>query len=341
MIDQPILVSIPDLDKDPLIRNQEKRVCPAGKLNAQTKTKNVIDEALKRGSTTMSKMSEDLKQKLKLTKDIDFMMMKKIGDSVHSDYFHQPESAFIDFTSNLGNYVTNMNALNHMSVNLDSRFIKLMLSNLLKEILKFLADKVNDPATHKRKFVFYSLHDTNISPLIMYLGMVDLDCNLRQVYTHEVIGCEQKPPFASSVIFELARDAAGNPAIFFRYNGQYRDICSGVIPPPFEKVPCSLQALADRLKDAMVKHDSELLEFCGLHMSEHEKNDEKILSNLVIEKTIKKDRRGEGASILFTHWDTSILCVAIFVLTGMMFKYKSESNERLRLLKKVNPNQDN
>lgn len=325
------------MDKDLLFKYHKESSCPTGKSNSKETSHHLIEDALFKGKEVMKKIANDLKTKLKISKDIDFKMMKVIGDSAHSDYFHQPNSPLLDMKDTLGNYVSNINAINHMSVYLDKRFIKVVLSNLLKEILKFMGDKVKDGVKHKRKFVSYSMHDTNLSPLIMYLGIVDFECNLRQVQTHEVIGCAHKPPYASSVIFELAKNSHGEHAVFFRYNGQYRDVCSGKFPPPIDKVPCTLEKLAERLKDAMMEEDTEMHEFCGMDKTEFlvqgkNKSSQESPENSSSspKKLISKD---EAISGLFTYMDTALLIFAVLILSALVYKYKRQSEERLKLLR--------
>lgn len=334
-----MLISVPDLDKDLLFKYHKENICPTGKDNSKAASKDLIEDALLKGKDIMQKFAHELKVKLKLSKDVDFKLMKIVGDSAHSDFFHQPESSLLDMTQQLGNYVSNINAINHLAVYLDKRFIKVVISNLMKEILKFMEDRIKDPIKHKRKFVFYSTHDTNLSPLIMYLGIVDFNCNLKQIQTHEVIGCAHKPPYASSVIFELAKNENNEHAIFFRYNGIYRDICSGKFPPPVDKVPCTLEKLAERLKDATMEEETELHEFCGVEKPSFFKPESKTASKETkIDQTFgetKDDARKKNQNGLFSNYDTALLLFAVIVLSALVYKYKSKSDEHLRMLRQI------
>lgn len=356
---QPILISIPDIDKDLLFNNHKEDVCPVGKENSKLASNKNIKEAMNKGNELMDRYARELKDKLNLTDDIDFMMMKHIGDSLHSDYFHQPESSFLDINSDLGNYVTNINSVNHLSVYMDKKYIKVVVSNLLKEIFKFLADKIANPESDRKKLVYFSMHDTNISPILMYLGIIDFNCNLDQISTTARLPCTGKPPYASSIIFELVRQADSQHVIYFRYNGVYLDVCSGVMPPPASRLPCTLDRLTDRFADAVSDASDDgycVTKMCDGYVDVSDGVEDGGVGNRGDGKgvggkgvgdgkhkkaggdgVIGEDRSGSGEqkTLIITHWDMSLLCVAIFVLSGMVFKYKSECNKRVRLLKRV------
>lgn len=336
----PILINAPELDKDPLLKNHKDDLCPGGKKKALGTSKNLIEQTIFQGKDVFEKFSKELKTKFKIAHELDHKMIKMIGDVAISDYFHRPDSPILDLKDPLGNYVQNINTLHHLAVSLDKTFIKVVVTNLVKEITKVLSNKATKPNSHKEKFVLYSMHDTNMSPLLMHLGIPDFNCNLKQILTHEIQDCVHKPPYAANVIFELGVNKQGEFAVFFRYNGEYRDICSGKFPPPIDKVPCPLDRLVDRLKGVHAEHPTELYDFCGIELVPvvTQKNLEKKDESVPVQE--KKSDSNEFArerpsSGFFTRADTILLCISIFILSAMVFKYKSDSNERLRMIRKL------
>jgi hypothetical protein len=239
-------------------------MCPEGKERAKSEFMTKVHYGLKEGSELLGKNWDLLKNKVLFEADLTFEVLKKIGDSAHADYFHRPEGPFLDLKDSLGNYVVNINSLHHYSPYTDKTYTRIAIYNFFKSLTTFMVEKKHNPEKFKKKYILYSGHDTNISPILMYFGLPDVGCNLKQLLTHEVMDCVHKPPFASSVAFELAVNSQGDYFVFFRYNGQYYDVCSGFVPPAMNKIACPLEKFLEITDKA--KFDDERLvdEFCGI-----------------------------------------------------------------------------
>ncbi len=58
-----------------------------------------------------------------------------------------------------------------------------------------------------KKLSAYSVHDSNIVPLLVYFNLTTAECLKKQFNSETVIGnCAVPVPFASSIFFELHQD---------------------------------------------------------------------------------------------------------------------------------------
>ncbi len=200
---------------------------------------------------------------------IDKKFMKKLGDVITSDYFERHDKALLNTTTILGNYLLNINTINHMMSYQDPTFIKVVITNLIEEILSAFKSKAKevtndlDKTKSLRKLINYSCHDTNLTPLLFFMGLLDFECHLEQLSDEKIRGCSNKVPYSSSIIFELVRDLKDNSVnVFTRFNGRYYYVCEGPTKPV--KMACPLNKFISTMSKAVFENKAEMREFCGI-----------------------------------------------------------------------------
>lgn len=243
---EPILLSAPELDFGIPENGQETDILKHQFTDNQNSEK-LLEEALHKGRKVVQFYAEELESSLNLTKKPDFLLMKIIGDIIISDNFHNPASPLIDIKSDLGTYLLNMNSVGHLIKYIDEDYLKRSIEKPVKEIIWLLKSKASGKKKNRLKFVHLSMHDTDLSPLLVYFGIIDIECNLRQISSIQNLNCEYKPAFSSSLIFELVKRPSGQFFVFTRFNGRYIDVCSRKTPPPKKRAPCSLPRFVSRL----------------------------------------------------------------------------------------------
>ena len=208
----------------------------------------LLYETLGRSRGAFWRYSEELRGVLNLTGGIDFTLMKVVGDTLISDYFHRPDSHILDMNSLLGKYLININTVSHLLKFVNESSLRKPIDNFANDIQDIFMSKISKMNESHLKFALFSMHDTDMSPLLINLGILNFDCNLRQISSYSDLGCEQKPNYSSSLIFELVKDMHDHFVVYSRYNGQYIDVCAGVVPPPTAKVPCKIDIFLERMK---------------------------------------------------------------------------------------------
>lgn len=91
--------------------------------------------------------------------------------------------------------------------------------------------EAGEEATKGYEFASLLTHDTVITPMLINFDVGDIKSVIDTITEGEISkDYLPKPPFASSVIFELLVDDKGVFFVRFRYNGEYLDFCKKVKP---------------------------------------------------------------------------------------------------------------
>lgn len=328
---------MPELSEDRLLKNHKSDLCPKGKEKAKANIKGILAATIQSHSKILASVAQKVKSILKITpkKELDFKSLKALGDTITSDHFENPDSPLIDISSGLGNYLQNLNFVNHMQAFMTKDFSKIAITNLIKEIVGHIAGKVkSESQTGSKKpkkpfpykLVYYSLHDTNISPLLRYLDMIDFECNLRQMaHQDKSLGCIKKPLYAANVVFELAHKLATDGsiqwAVFFRINGEYYDVCGISSPerhkgnnkwgkPTPGKVACPLDTFYKRFEEIIKAKPEEHTDYCELPRMHASKQPSSRMSKETIDSF---------ESFSWKH-PISLLCIALLIMSVILIK---------------------
>jgi len=311
-IGEPVILTKPDQSGDPLLKNHKEDVCPAGKAKAKESIKPAIDSAIEKSKEVLDSVASLIKKKLNIENNVDFKFMKSLGDVATSDYFHRKDSAVLSVKEPLGNYIVNINAINHLSAYRDRNFIKVAISNLLKDILMHIKQKTDPTSPSSKKLVAYSAHDTNLSPLLSFLNLTDFDCNLRQLSSEQNLGCALKPPYSSNLLFEVDKDSRGKYWIATRYNGEYIDLCHKTLQG---KKVCPLEEFVKKMKEGVYENEDEMKQFCKA---------EDVLKEKV---SVKED-----APKRYVELYVIVVAVAIIIVGVMTLRYKRSAENKKRLI---------
>ena len=304
------MVSLPD-GLDYLIKPHKENICPLGKQRAQREAKRFLDLAFDRGLSEFKQMSLAAQREFGLDKAPDFKAFKKLSDSLISDSFHRRERAQFDASTETGQYILNIHTVNHFLPLLDETYLRLILRRFAQELVDRLrsAEQSLKEGRPPKKLLAYGVHDSNISPFLIFFGILDYRCNLRQIASRVSSGCMQKPPYAANLIFELVRNTTSQQLfVRFRYNGEYYDICSGGVAAKGRGL-CALDKLIGRLEAAALS-EAEVKRYCG----------------------VPPESSGIPESL---RWPIALLGVVVCYLIYKIWYYKKRADERLALLRKV------
>ena len=116
---------------------------------------------------------------------------------------------------------------------------------IIKEFERKIHSETNDDYDYPINYELFSSHDTYLSPLLIALGIIDIDCLVKQAIELEDQKCGAgAPPVASSAIFSLKRTPEGKFMVDFEYNGQFMDPCKLILKSKgfkYKRVKCSFK----------------------------------------------------------------------------------------------------
>lgn len=106
-----------------------------------------------------------------------------------------------------------------------SQFLNHLRSVFWKKAFKKTNIKPDEKYFKELKYLFYSTHDTFMTPLLINLGLMSTKCADNDLKQMRLEGCETKPKVASSLVWELLEKEKGSYYVRSLYNGEYYDLC--------------------------------------------------------------------------------------------------------------------
>lgn len=221
---QSVHISMSNPWSDPLLK---RNLCPECSFNLREgdeRADHYINEWEKKNPSLLDELKQAVQAELQLSHKPSLAELAKLGDAFLGDRFHSSQPLF-QGRSVLQKALEYIDAFTHFSKFNDHQYRVLTCSNLMKEIFHTIQHKLKN-LDSSAKYVYYSLHDTNISPILFEMGMVDMDCIKKELEQPTGLKCLLKPDFMSSLLFELHTDDETQAAsIKIRYNGSYLKQC--------------------------------------------------------------------------------------------------------------------
>lgn len=261
-------------DKNLLEMAKNKESCGCGISRSKESQQAILSQVATDHEEELSSINSQARDLLGLSTDLDMGMLAKLGDSIQSGLFHY------DATTHAGHPVLELLAqpfVRHASAakNIkklaryaDPVFRKYVNHYLLRDILDHLEEKVASRSDPPLKYVMYSLHDTNLIPLLVSLGIASIDCPISQIRTQQDLNCLENP-YSSNLIFELRRDQQGSHELALKYNGRYYTLADLSRQADYRDPRTNSPVLTpfniakQTLKELMFASDSELKEACS------------------------------------------------------------------------------
>jgi len=259
---EPISLFVPKGDRtDWVLRRHKPKLCPGGKIKASEFIRPQFEEILDKAKKILEKIGKLVKQKFNLSVVPDFMYLQRLGDVIASDYFQKRDSAKFAVADPVADYLMNLRALQDLSIYVDEHFLKLAISNLIKHIHQFITEKIDQSNPSTKKLIAYSLHDSNLSPMLLLLDLMNFDCSVRQMTTETPLNCGLTPPYSANMLFEVNQDSSGHIFISTRYNGEYIDLCKHT---HHGRKVCKLEQFVEKINKGTYDNEAEMEEFCKL-----------------------------------------------------------------------------
>ena len=305
-VEEPIVINLAD-GADKVIKGHKEDVCPHGKKKATLIANKILEQTYEKGKKRFTEMGNTVKSTLNISKSLDFKLLKKVSDSLISDKFHRPWKRTIELEKTAEDYITNLNTILHTMPYLDPVYKKLVAGNLMRDVMSHINQKISQeesqnssPGGPSLKLLSYNVHDTNMTPLLMSLGLFDAKCHLSQFSHGHDTPCPSKPLYSSNIIIEVNRRSnpttgGANPSNYtlsIRYNGEYTNT----------SIPIS--SLSDTIDDGFQAN------YC----------------------------RGDSTSPSSYH-AIYLLPLVLSYLIYLIFKYKHMAQQRLNIIQKMKRNE--
>ena len=135
-------------------------------------------------------------------------------------------------------------------------YISPFMLRIIKEFKRKIHSETNDDYDYPINYELFSSHDTYLSPLLIALGIIDIDCLVRQAIELEDQNCGAgAPPVASSAIFSLRRTKEGKFMVDFEYNGKFMNPCKLILKSKgfkYKGVVCSFKHFEKIVKKKLI-----------------------------------------------------------------------------------------
>lgn len=150
----------------------------------------------------------------------------------------------------------------------DPKIIRLRSDRVARGILQGMEDYIS--GNSKKRFIFYSGHDTGVHSHIILSGLTNLQCMVDKAQGKSVTGnCEDIPDFAAQFLYELV---IKDNSYFVRtlYNGKLFSFCDNA------KEYCPFEEFKKAYAEKLFMDPEEFDKFCGNPYVENSKRGETI-----------------------------------------------------------------
>lgn len=200
----------------------------------------------------------DINFKATGTRSLDIDTLFFLGDFTIQDYLHNKHPSIPKTEEGVGinplySQLVAAYSLATLSRFNDTEFTTNIISEVLLEIKSLMIKKINDKNYNKR-FILYSGHDDMLTAILQAIGYLDPTCLIDGLVAGEDRSCTNTPDLASSMVWELHEEEAGDKKEYFvkiRYNTKFIDFCG--LRNQEQDFRCSIAEFSDRLNDVTNK----------------------------------------------------------------------------------------
>lgn len=274
----PQLINIEtDPSKEQLFMQHISQSCP----KAQTIRKTYPEKEYSKKKTTIFKEVESMLKKnnfdpFKITGNSEWSLktLSKLSDNFYGHYYYFGEHYKDEERSvsqELFDRIRLVTSWKRAIYNSYQNMNKVMTTRLAEKIIESMKNKINALNTgqndESKVYVGFSGHDTNLYPLILNLGLSNIECITEELKTGiSQENCEKNPEVASNLLFELSQELnSNNFYVKIIYNGKSIDYC----PRRLVKNGCSFDQFERFMKERFIYEDFN--NFCELEQSNNNK----------------------------------------------------------------------
>lgn len=145
---------------------------------------------------------------------------------------------------------------------IDEDVRRISTSGIFRRVRQEFEKKIHDE-NYEMKYFGMSGHDSNISPILMSLGMASVDCLMEELKNGPTPGkvCEKNPGYASNLIWELSKQEE-QYLVRVLYNGKAIFDCSSEISDSEYFGYCTIEQYIKISQDKFEFTDEQLKEVC-------------------------------------------------------------------------------
>lgn len=317
---QEILLKNFQIDYDPIARFGAFRHCKDFIAHHMKDTKD-IKKRLLANSPKLKAFSEELRIILKRKTAPTFLEMALMGDEAIGDVYYGKEPFFSSDSEQYKKLVW-INSANHFAKFYDKNYMKLYTTPLLRDLAANMLKKYRShlkltDEEFPLKYKLYSAHDTTISPILINLGLIDINCIQNQAQFLHDFNCflAGKPPVGSSLTWELIEVGPKEHYIRTNLNGDYINFCD-LKPKDMRKA--DLESPVRKFDCTMEQFDKRIF-----HLTHENWSD--ICKRVDLYKINYWDP-------IFRHYKKLLFMASFFCIISISFAFRM--NRELRILKK-------